>query len=63
MYDDMMSYFLGMGVGLEQSAHLANTRTATSYHMAFYSQSDKIKVYILSFQSLFDKIHQGKYVL
>ena len=52
-----------MAYHADQSAHLANTRTATSYYMAFYSQSGKIKVYILSFQSLFDKIHQGKYVL
>ena len=44
------------------NSHLANTRAATSYYMAFYSQSGKIKVYILSSQSLFDKIHQGKYV-
>ena len=47
----------------EQCSHLANTRAATSYYMVFYSQSGKIKVYILSFQSLFDDIHQGKYVL
>ena len=64
MYD-MMSYFLGMGVGLEQSTHLAHTKTATSYHMAFYSQRDKLKfafclfsVYLIRFtkEYLFHKI-------
>ena len=43
--------------------HLAYTGTATSYYRDFHSQSGKIKDYTLSFQSLFDNIHQGKYVL
>ena len=46
-----------------QSSHLAYTGTATGYCGDFYSQSGKIKDYILSFQSLFDNIHQEKHVL
>ena len=45
-----------------QSSHLAYTGTATGYCGDFYSQSGKIKDYILSFQSLSENIHQGKYV-
>ena len=45
-----------------QCTHLANTRAASSYYMAFYSQSGKIRVYKLSFQTLFDNIYQEKYV-
>ena len=55
--------FVTMRPNQKQSAHLAYTRTVGSYYMTFHSQSGKIKVYSLSFQSLFDKIHQGKYVL
>ena len=48
---------------LKQSSHLAYTGTATGYCGDFYSQSGKIKDYILSFWNLFDNIHQGKHVL
>ena len=46
-----------------KSSHLAYKGTATGYSGDFYSQSGKIKDYILSFRSLFDNIHQGKHVL
>ena len=43
-------------------SHLAYTGTATGYCGDLYSQSGKIKDYILSSRSLFDNIHQGKHV-
>ena len=46
-----------------QSFYPDNTGTATSYYMDLYSQSGKIEDYNLSFLSLFDRIHQEKYVL
>ena len=47
----------------KQSSHIAYTVAAMGYCGDFYSQSGKIKDYILSFWSLFDNIHQGKHVL
>ena len=49
--------------GHQQSSHLAYTGAATGYCGDFYSQSGKIKDYILSFRSLFDNIHKEKHVL
>ena len=49
--------------GFESVLSSSLYRDSTGCCGDFYSQSGKIKDYILSFRSLFDNIHQGKHVL